>query len=176
VKIVVTSSSTDLDAPTSRVFGRAPFYVLVDTETMSFEALENPERRALRGVGFYSPEWIVERGAQAVVTGSVGPNAFRVLQDLGLPVYLSAGGTVRKAVEAYRAGRLQPAEGPNVSTHSGRYRGTSVDRWTDTWDAAPASPASREKEIAALTETAEALRGRLARVQQRLEELKEGEQ
>jgi predicted Fe-Mo cluster-binding NifX family protein len=177
VKIAVAANGTGLDAPTSPVFGRAPFYVLADTETMHVEAIENSERSSLRGAGFHSPELFVDRGAQAVVTGNVGPNAFRVLQALGVPVYLSAGGTVREAIEAYQAGRLQPAEGANVPTHSGRTRGKSVsaDRWTDTWDAVPpalpASPASRDEEIAALSKTAEALRGRLALVLQRLYQL-----
>jgi predicted Fe-Mo cluster-binding NifX family protein len=177
MKVAVTANGVDLDASISPVFGRASFYVLADTETMHVEAMANPDKRSLRGAGFQAPEFIVERGAQAVVTGSVGPNAFRVLQDLGVPVYLFAGGTVREAIEAYQAGRLQPTEDANVPTHSGRTRGTSasVDWWTDTWDAVPpalpTSPASREEEIAALDETAEALRGRLALVLQQRKEL-----
>jgi predicted Fe-Mo cluster-binding NifX family protein len=89
---------------------------------MGFEAIENPEKSSLRGAGFHAPEILVEHEVQAVVTASVGPNAFRVLQALGLPVYIFAGGTVREAVEAYVAGRLQPAEGANAPTHSGRNR------------------------------------------------------
>ena len=131
MKIVITSSDTDLDAPTSPVFARCPVYVLVDTETMRFEALENPEISALRGAGFHTPEFIVERGAQAVVTGNVGPNAFGVLQDLGVPVYLFGGGTVREAIEAYKAGRLQPVEGASVPTQSGRTRIEASDDWYD---------------------------------------------
>jgi predicted Fe-Mo cluster-binding NifX family protein len=123
VKIVVAANGTGLDAPTSLVFGRSTFYVLADTETMRVEAMVNPEKRSLRGVGFQTPELIVERGAQAVVTGSVGPNAFKVLQSLGVPVYLCERGTVREAIEAYKAGRLRPAEDANVPTHSGTARG-----------------------------------------------------
>ena len=177
MKIVVAANGRGLDAPTSPIFGRSPFYVLADTETMHVEAMANPEMGSLRGVGFRSPEVIVEHGAQAVVAGSVGPNAFRVLQDLGVPVYLSGERTVREAIEAYKAGRLQLAEDANVPTHSGRTRGKgiSVDRWTNAWDTAlpalPTSPASREEEIAALKEVVEALRERLAWALQRLAQL-----
>jgi predicted Fe-Mo cluster-binding NifX family protein len=129
--IVVTANGTDLDAPTTLVFGRCPFYVLVDTETMHFEAMENPENSSLRGAGFHAPEFIVERGAQAVVTGNVGPNAFQVLHALGVPVYLFGGGTVRKAIEAYKAGRLQLIEGASVPTHNGRTRVEASDDWYD---------------------------------------------
>ena len=123
IKIAVPANGRDLDAPTSPVFGRCPVYLLVDTETTRFEALENPEKGSfLRGAGFHTPEFIAERGAQAVVTGSVGPNAFRTLQALGIPVYLFEGGTVREAIEAYAARRLQPLEEANVPTHRGRAR------------------------------------------------------
>jgi predicted Fe-Mo cluster-binding NifX family protein len=181
VKIVVPANGTDLDAPTSPVFGRCPVYVLVDTETMHFEAMENPEMSSLRGAGFHTPEFIVERGAQAVVTGNVGPNAFKVLQASGVPVYLSGDMTVRKAIEAYKSGRLQPVEEANVPTHSGTTGGIGVgmgDRMNGgrrTRDAVPPvlpmSPGSREEEIAALRETAEELRDRLAQVLERLEQL-----
>jgi len=131
-KIVVTANGTDLDGPTSPVFGRCPVYVLVDPETMHVEAMENPEMNSLRGAGFQVPEFIVERGAQAVVTGNVGPNAFRVLQACGVPVYLFEGGTVREAIEAYKAGRLQPIKKANVPTHSGRVRVEYRDN-SDEW-------------------------------------------
>jgi predicted Fe-Mo cluster-binding NifX family protein len=75
---------------------------------------------SLRGAGFQAPELIVERGAQAVVTGNVGPNAFRVLQALGVTVYLFGGGTVREAIEAYTTGRLERVEEANAPTHTGR--------------------------------------------------------
>jgi predicted Fe-Mo cluster-binding NifX family protein len=119
VKIVVTAAGTDLEAPTSPLFGRCPVYLFVDTETESFEALENPEMDALRGAGFQAPKFVAERGARAVVTGKVGPNAFKALQTAGLPVYLFEGGTVREAVEAYTLGKLQRADAANVPTHTG---------------------------------------------------------
>jgi predicted Fe-Mo cluster-binding NifX family protein len=183
VKIVVTANGTDLDAPASPVFGRCPVYVFVDTETMHFEAIGNPERDTLRGAGFEAAEFVVERGAQAVVTGNVGPNAFSVFQSSGVPVYLSGRGTVREAVEAYETGRLQPVEGANVPTHSGTSGGIGVGvgrgvgRGRRPWDAVPPMPstpfASREEEITALKETAQELRERLAQVLERLEHLEE---
>ena len=42
MKIAVTANGNDLDAPVSPVFGRCPAYILVDTETMQYEAVTNP--------------------------------------------------------------------------------------------------------------------------------------
>ena len=179
MKIVVTANGADFDAPTSPVFGRCPVYVFVDTETMHLKAMGNPEFDALRGAGFQAAEFVVEREAQAVVTGSVGPNAFSVFQSSGVPVYLSAGGTVRETIAAYKAGRLQPVEEANVPTHSGTGEGMGVGRGVGrgrrTRDAVslvpPTPPASREEEITALKETAKELRERLAQVLKQLERL-----
>jgi predicted Fe-Mo cluster-binding NifX family protein len=183
VKVVVTANGTDLDAPVGQVFGRCPAYVFVDPDTMRFGAMGNPEIDALRGVGFETAEWVIERGAQAVVTGNVGPNAFRVLQASSVPVYLYGGRTVREAIEAYRTGRLQPVEEANVPTHSGTSGGTGIEvgqaagKGRGTWNTAlPALPgtfASREEEMNALQEMAKELRDRLALVLRRLEQLEQ---
>jgi predicted Fe-Mo cluster-binding NifX family protein len=120
MKIVVSANGVDLDAPASPVFGRCPVYVFVDTETMAFEAVENPAVGAPGGAGIQAAQFVVERGAQAAVTGNMGPNAFNVLQSAGIPIYLFGGGTVRQAVEAFKAGQLQATDGDGT-WHGPRY-------------------------------------------------------
>jgi predicted Fe-Mo cluster-binding NifX family protein len=149
MQIVVTATGADLDVPASPIFGRCPTYVFVDTETMAFEAVENPAVAAAGGAGIQAAQFVVERGAQAVVTGSVGPNASDVFQAAGVPVYLFGGGTVRQAAEAYQAGQL------SVSV------------------TAPAP--SREEEVADLKDMAGSLRKQLAEVIERLDRLEKGE-
>ena len=123
MKIAVTASGADLDALASPVFGRCPTYIVVDTETMEYEVVENPATSASGGAGIQAAQFVIEQGAQAVVTGNVGPNAFGVLQAAGIPVYLFKGGTVRQAVKAYQGGQLSSASGATVSAHAGMGRG-----------------------------------------------------
>jgi len=119
MKIVVTANGAGLDAAASPVFGRCPTYVFVDTDTMQCESVENPAVGASGGAGIQAAQFVLERGAQAAVTGNVGPNAFGVFQASGVEVYLFGDGTVREAVEAYKAGQLHPMGGANVPAHSG---------------------------------------------------------
>ncbi|MGC8787249.1 MAG: NifB/NifX family molybdenum-iron cluster-binding protein [Anaerolineae bacterium] len=119
MRIVVTANGNDLDAPVSLVFGRCSTFVFVDTETMAFEAIANPALSASGGAGIQAAQFVVERGAQAVLSGNVGPNAYGVFQAANVPVYLVSEGTVREAVEAYKAGKLWPAEQANVQAHAG---------------------------------------------------------
>jgi predicted Fe-Mo cluster-binding NifX family protein len=128
VKVVVTANGRDLDALVSPIFGRCPTYIFVDTETMQFEAVDNPAFSASGGAGIQAAQFVVERGAQAILTGNVGPNAFGVLGAAGVSVCLLGGATVREAIEAYKAGKLQPVGGANVPAHSGMRGGMGRGR------------------------------------------------
>ena len=158
MKIVVTANGADLDAPVSPVFGRCPTYVFVDTETMQFEAVENPAATAGGGAGIQAAQYVIERGAQAVVTGNAGPNAFNVFQAANVPVHLFGGRTVREAVEAYKAGKLQSVAGANVQAHAGMGMGSGMGM-------------GREGEISSLKNMVGDLRKQLAEVMERLDRL-----
>lgn len=175
MRIVVSSNGTDLDAQASPVFGRCPYFVFVDTETMEFEAVENPALVAAGGAGIQAAQFVIEKGAQAVVSGNVGPNAFQVFQSAGIAVHLFGGGTVRQAVEAFKAGQLPVAGGATAPEHAGlgRGMGRGMGRGGAMGRRAAAGP-SREEEIAQLKQAAADLRRRLAEILERLDQLEKG--
>lgn len=119
MKIAVTAQGPTLDSPVDPRFGRAPYYVLVDTETLAFEAVQNPYVQALSGAGIQAAQFVANQGAEAVLTGSCGPNAFQVLQTAGVKVIVGVVGMVREAVERFKRGELQPSYRPNVPSHFG---------------------------------------------------------
>ena len=193
MKIVVTSNGADLDAQASPVFGRCPWYLFVDTETMEVEAVENPAMEAASGAGIQAAQFVVEQGADALVTGNVGPNAFDVLRSADVRVYLLEDGTVREAVEAYEEGLLTEASDATGPAHAGLGRARGMGRGTlrarrtrgpSSGRAAPSPPVtipqttstgSRSQEVAELTEMAADLRRQLAEVMERLDQLEEEE-
>jgi predicted Fe-Mo cluster-binding NifX family protein len=188
MKIVISANGAGLDAPASLVFGRCPTYVLVDTETMEFEAVENPAVAASGGAGIQAAQFVVERGAQAVVTGNVGPNAFNVLHSANVSLYLFGGGTVRQAVEAFRGGQLPSAGDASAPAHAGmgmgrgmgRGMGMGMSRRAAMSPTPPTPPpssvsaGSREEELSDLKDTAGQLRQQLAKVMERLDRLERG--
>lgn len=187
MRITVTADRADLDASASPIFGRCHTYIFVDTDTMAFETVGNPAIAAAGGAGIQAAQFVVERGADAVVSGNVGPNAFGVLQSADVPVYLFNGGTVREAIEAYKAGKLNVAGNASAPAHAGmgtgagtrlgrglgagrgmgRGRGTPVP---ETQPAAPAVP-RREEEIVDLKAMTSDLRKQLAEAMARLDRL-----
>lgn len=193
MRIVVTSNGAGLDAQASPVFGRCPWYVFVDTDTMEVEAVENPALGAASGAGIQAAQFVVEQKAEAVVSGNVGPNAFDIFRSADVPVYLFEDGTVREAVEAYREGRLSETGGATGPAHAGLGQARGMGRGTPraqhtrgpaSGRSAPSTPVSApqttstgspNQEIAELKEMAADLRRQLAQVMDRLERLEKGE-
>ncbi|MDY0019715.1 MAG: NifB/NifX family molybdenum-iron cluster-binding protein [Anaerolineae bacterium] len=112
MRIVIPANGTNLDAPISPVFGRCPTFIFVDTDTMAFEAVPNPAINAPGGAGTQAAPMVVQHGAQAILSNPLGPNALRVVQAAGIPIYEVKGATVRQAVSAFIAGEATPVTAP----------------------------------------------------------------
>jgi predicted Fe-Mo cluster-binding NifX family protein len=111
MKICITSQGSSLDALAEERFGRAPFFIIVDTETGSFEALENQFAGASGGVGPKAAQVIIAHDVKALVSGMVGGNAHEVLQAAGIQVYVyRSGGTVKDALEQFNKKTLNPVQ------------------------------------------------------------------
>ncbi len=111
-------------------FGRCPYFVIVDSETMEFNAVSNDSSNAAHGAGIQAAQTVVNLGAEVVITGNVGPHAFNVLSATGIDVVTGASGTVKNAVERYQMGQLREVSNPTVDGHFGMGRkfGRGQDR------------------------------------------------
>jgi len=105
VKIGVSAQAGTLDAAVESRFGRCPYGVVVDSETMEFDAFENQNASGPGGAGPRTVQEFVDRGAQAILTGHVGPNAQEALNSSGMDVVTGVSGTVRQAVETFAKGK-----------------------------------------------------------------------
>jgi predicted Fe-Mo cluster-binding NifX family protein len=119
MKIAITSTGRTLDSQVDPRFGRAACFIIIDTETMDFNVIDNESVAAAGGAGISSAKVVIDTGAEAVLTGNCGPNAERTLTASGVRLYTGATGTVAKAVELFKSGELTEAAGPNVEPHFG---------------------------------------------------------
>ena len=119
MKIAVTSTGPTLDDNVEARFGRCPYFLIIDTDTMQFEAIENPNIALGGGAGIQSAQLMSEKGVTTVLTGNCGPNAFNVFGQAGIQVIVGVSGVVRNAVEQLKTGGLSSASGPNVASHFG---------------------------------------------------------
>lgn len=118
MKIAVSSKGKDLDSQVDPRFGRAAYVLVVDSETLEFEVLDNQENaNALKGAGIQAAGMLSESGTDVLLTGYCGPNAFRALSAAKIGVANDAEGTVRDALESYKRGELHLADSANVEAH-----------------------------------------------------------
>jgi len=121
MKICITSSGQSLDDAIDPRFGRCQYFIMVDTENMQCEAIQNPAISAGGGAGTQAAQLVANKGAEVVLTGNVGPNAFNTLQAAGVKTIVGVSGiTVRQAVEGFKSGQYQHISGPSVEAHYGR--------------------------------------------------------
>ena len=123
MKICISASSNSLDANVDSRFGRCPYFVIVDSETMEFEVVSNDSTNAAHGAGIQAAQTVVNSGCNVVITGNVGPNAFKVLAATGIKVLTGVSGSIKEAIEKYKKGELQETTNPTVGGHFGMGKG-----------------------------------------------------
>ena len=125
MKVAVSSSGTNLDSQIDPRFGRCAYFVIVNTDDMSFEAFDNEAIALGGGAGIQSSQFVASKGAGAIITGNVGPNAVHTLSAAGVEIFMGQTGSVREALERYRRGDIKPQGSPNVTDHYGMSGGAS---------------------------------------------------
>ncbi|MCW4022647.1 MAG: NifB/NifX family molybdenum-iron cluster-binding protein [archaeon] len=123
MKICISASSNSLDANVDPRFGRCPYFVIVDSETMESKVVLNDSTNAAHGAGIQAAQTVVNSGATVVITGNVGPNAFKVLFATGIKIITGFSGSIKEAIEKYKNGELQETTNPTVGGHFGMGKG-----------------------------------------------------
>jgi len=181
MKVAITTAQPSLDAEVEPRFGRTPYFLIVDTETMEYEPIENPNISAGGGAGIQSAQMIAQRGVTAVITGNCGPNAFRVFGAAGIEVISGVSGPVRQVLEQFRAGTLNAAPSPSVQNHfgmgGGATRGMGMGRGMRQSGGAPPSPANgageNSADVSSLKDRAKDLQKELEDLQKRINKLED---
>ncbi len=121
MKTLITVTAPDIHASLDPRFGRAAYFLLVDTETLSWEAKPNPAIHASGGAGIKAAQFAADSGCEAVVSGDCGPNAYEVLEAAGISMYLfGASQTIQQVVEGLKSGELEKLGSPSSPGHHGR--------------------------------------------------------
>lgn len=118
MKLAVTSRGTTLDSPVDGRFGRAAYILVVDIDTLEVEVINNKENAdAFKGAGIQAAVAVSERGADVLLTGFCGPNAFKTLTAAKIKVVNNISGTVKDVVDLFKEGKMEYATQPNTDGH-----------------------------------------------------------
>ncbi|NTV28753.1 MAG: dinitrogenase iron-molybdenum cofactor biosynthesis protein [Candidatus Omnitrophica bacterium] len=122
MKVCVTALGPKEDSEVDPRFGRCRFFVFFNLHTREVEGVANPNIESSGGAGIQSAQLVASKGAAIVLTGHVGPNAFKTLSAAGVSIFTGATSTVKEAVAAYEAGKLTRAIAPDSASKSGMGR------------------------------------------------------
>jgi len=118
MKIAISSIDGTLEGPVDERFGRCKKFVLYNKDTKQVEVIDNGQNmNSPQGAGIQSSQNVVNAGAKAVISGHLGPNAFRVLQEAGVDGYTTKGMTVAEAIKAFEGATLSKLTSPDVQGH-----------------------------------------------------------
>ena len=108
MKICVTSTGSDLDSIIDNRFGRCLYFIFVDSKNFKkFDAVSNTGTGAMRGAGITAAQIVVNQGAEVVITGNIGPNAFGVLGTSGIRIFQAVSGTkIKDVLTAFKQEQL----------------------------------------------------------------------
>jgi len=73
MKLCITANGSNLESSTNTAFGRAPWLIFIDPESMALQAMKNSAANASQGAGIGAAQLVADNGAAAVLTSRVGP-------------------------------------------------------------------------------------------------------
>ena len=116
--IAVTAQGRDLNGEVDPRFGRANYFLLVNSETMDVQVAENHQSLNLpQGAGIQAAQNVANHEPEVVLTGNCGPKAFKTLQAAGIKVVVGVSGKIEDAIRAYLRGKFEHAKDANVEGH-----------------------------------------------------------
>lgn len=119
MKICISANGKSIEASVDERFGRCKYFLLVDTETMDFDVLDNESMMASGGAGIQAAQNVANQNVEYVLTQNIGPNAFRTLEAAGIKVISGVNGSIKDVVEKFKKGELKETDNPSVDSHFG---------------------------------------------------------
>ncbi len=135
MKIVVSSTGDAIESQVDMRFGRCLFFLMIDAESneiKNVEAVQNQGSVQGHGAGIVAAQQVANLKPDKIITGNLGPNAARVLEETGSEVYRGFG-TVKDSVRMLLDGKLNKLDsfvpGHHGMVHGKRGRGGGGRGW-----------------------------------------------
>lgn len=116
MKILISSQGNTPDSAVNPRFSRAPWFMIYDDQLQTWETFDNAKGMDIaKGAGIQAAQTVSDLGAKVVISGIMGPKAFRALNAAGIKVYIGASNSVRHTLKAFENGKLSQADEKTAS-------------------------------------------------------------
>jgi predicted Fe-Mo cluster-binding NifX family protein len=119
MKVAVSAAGKNIESVIDERFGRCRYFIILETDDMSYEVIENTNADLSTSAGIQSASLVASKGVELVITGNCGPKAMQVFAATTIDVIIGQHGTVKAVVEKFKNGELNPSTRANVPGVSG---------------------------------------------------------
>ena len=119
MKVAVSAAGKNIESIIDERFGRCRYFIILETDDMSYEVIENANADLSTSAGIQSASLVASKGVEAVITGNCGPKAMQVFAATTIKVIIGQHGMIKDVVEKFKRGELNPSTRGNVPGVSG---------------------------------------------------------
>ena len=106
MKIAIPVDEKTLESNVCVSFGRAPYFLIYDTETNESAFIDNSAATSTGGAGIKAAQIIVDNKANVLLTPRCGQNAADVIQSAEIKIYKTTTTSAKDNIDAFIAGKL----------------------------------------------------------------------
>lgn len=114
MKICISSTSNGEHAVPDDRFGRCAYFAFYDTDTQDYTFIENEGLHSPQGTGVSAAQTVIDAHADVVITGSLGPNAVKLLEASAIKAYKLSDGNITEQIQLFKEGKLKSIDGPGL--------------------------------------------------------------
>lgn len=87
MKLAIALKENDYNSSVDERFGRAPFFIIIDSDTKEFEIIENEAKDEATGTGLKAVKNLLKYEIDTIIAGEIGPKAGELIYDLEIPTF-----------------------------------------------------------------------------------------
>lgn len=107
MKIAVSATGKDIENLLDMRFGRCRFFQIHDSENGTFKVIENKGNSSNGAAGIAASQQLIDENVNVIITGNLGPNAFKIIEKSRIKVYKCKDTTIKSALEKLSNSELQ---------------------------------------------------------------------
>ncbi len=118
MKLALPTNEESMDKGICKSFGRAPYFLIHDTETGEDQFIKNSAADSQGGAGIKAGQVVVDTGAKVLLTPRCGENAAEVIKGANIKIYKTEGDSIQDNIKAYQEGKLSPLDEIHAGLHN----------------------------------------------------------
>ncbi len=122
MKIAMPVDDKSMESTICISFGRAPYFLIYDTELKASAFLDNNAASSQGGAGIKAAQVIVDGKASVLLTPRCGENAAKVIEAAQIKIYKTISDSIKENIDAFNEGKLALLDDihPGLHGHGGQ--------------------------------------------------------